>query len=444
MKRLALLTVLALVPASMALAQNSLDEEINAELDRMYQQKSSRSAPPSVQVNVQTNPTATATPYNNQVSGQTTKLAQEQATTTVQRAPITVIESSPLDDSRAEKLRKARQEAEMKTEESMVERLEKSRLDDERRRAEALFGDRYRQIMDQKSEQTTQQVIVNQNNGKQGDVIQPSAAVQAPVQAPVQVQAPPVYSEQPVIIPTRPDDKDRDERRRNHEREEEEAAYDREKMRNDKRGQKHDDDKHDEKHDDKDHFERRNYISGLLGMSEYSDAINVRGNFSVGVALGTNLSENLLVEGNFLYSSFDIQQADSGPYPLDPVFGRITKMNQYGFVSVLKYQLLHGMIRPVVGGVAGYTYRTFEDKQLAFPNNNASSHAIDLGVMAGVDVEVTKSFSIGADFRYMWNLYNRTNNSGFQQRFSQTVLQCGTPIEEISYMSFFLVGRATF
>jgi opacity protein-like surface antigen len=81
--------------------------------------------------------------------------AQQQAAPTIQqqqiyapygypvyKQPTTNIQATPLTESRTEQLRRARQDAELQTEQKIVEKLETSRMDDEKRRAEALFGDK--------------------------------------------------------------------------------------------------------------------------------------------------------------------------------------------------------------------------------------------------------------------------------------------------------------
>jgi hypothetical protein len=87
-------------------------------------------------------------------------------------------------------------------------------------------------------------------------------------------------------------------------------------------------------------------------------------------------------------------------------------MQQYNFSGGVKYEFLSGTIRPSVGGVAGYTYRNYRDKNnfgygytpgYDF-NCNGYSHAFDLGLTAGLDVRVSPDFSIGAEGRYMFNL----------------------------------------
>src|SRR5690606_26573182 len=167
--------------------------------------------------------------------------------------------------------------------------------------------------------------------------------------------------------------------------------------------------------------------------------------YALGVSLGSQLSDRLLVEGNFSLANYDVEQPDSGPFfYYDPNFPRITEMNQYSLGAMAKYQIMTGTVRPVIGGLATYSYRTFTDKQFGFDNNDASSHAIDLGLVVGLDLEISKEMSLGLDYRYMFNLYNRAQSSGFQQGFSQIYYNSDTAIEKFSYELVSLVARFTF
>lgn len=428
MKKLVVLALLAVIPASNVLAQSSIDDEINAELDRMYSSKSTRGVP-SVQVNVQTTPT------QNQVVDQ--KSAQEASNTSVQKAPVTVIEAAPLMESRSEKIRRLRQEEELKTEAKLVEKLEMSRMDDERRRVEAIFGngEKVNVNVNSPSQLTFQQSAVEQNaiNNK-GDVQQtavieqksqetqavvvdsPKAVVAQPAVQAETVKAPPVVIAEPVV--TAPavvviEDKAHVSHVNVVEVKAEEKVS-------------------------------KSYLTGLVGLGQYEDVQNVRGDYAFGLALGKKINDRTMVEGLFQYARYQVEQFDSGPYGFDPIYPRITEMNQYGFGAALKYQIIGGSFRPYVGGMAQYSYRTFTDIQFGFPNNDASSHAVDLGLLLGAEFEVSSEFAVGLDFKYLMNVYNRASNQGLQTRFSQSVYGSATPIEKLSSMITSISARFSF
>lgn len=418
----ALYLAMAVFVPVMSLAQNqySFDEEVNAELDKMYQSSQAKSvqaqtvsAAPNVQVNVnpvqetkveatqeapaqqQSSPVvATVAPQTTTTTPQTTVAPVNQAAeTAIQKQPTTIIEAAPLKESKAEILRKSRVDAEVATEQKIVEKLEQSRLEDEKRRSEALLGNK---------------LDVNQNQ-QNTDVV-----VETKVIAPVQAVAPVV--------------------------EKQESILDKDAIKNEVRASIAEMKETDKK------VEHKTYVGALLGMGEYPDVNNLRGNYSLGFSVGRNTSEHALVEGSFLYSNFDVEQRFGGIS--DPFTGttypRITEMNQYQTALAMKYSFLEGSVKPVIGGLLAYTYRTYSDKQFGSSSNNAQSHALDAGLTGGVDVAVSESFTVGLDVRYMFNITNRSQNSGLQTSFSQSLYGTDTPVEELQHMNISLVGRASF
>jgi hypothetical protein len=74
--------------------------------------------------------------------------------------------------------------------------------------------------------------------------------------------------------------------------------------------------------------------------------------------------------------------------------------------------------------------------------SSASSNALDAGVMTGASMELTDKFSVGLDFRYMWNLTYKT--SGLQTSFQQSFMNSSSPIETMNYYTVNVVGRMAF
>lgn len=180
----------------------------------------------------------------------------------------------------------------------------------------------------------------------------------------------------------------------------------------------------------------QNYFGALIGMGDYSGVNNVRGSYSLGFIMGKETRPNLNVEGSFLFSEFDVEQKDGGlvcewngclQYP------RITRMNQYQAGITAKYQPSFGIFKPYVGGAAAYSFRTFSDVQFALPNNDAQSHAIDLGLVMGLDLVLARDFTVGFDYRTFMNVFNRASSSGLQSSFARSVYNSDRAIESISY-----------
>ena len=314
------------------------------------------------------------------------KSTQGTAQTAIQEQPTTIIEDSPLSMSSAERRRRDRQSLELQTESRIVEKLEEARMEDERRRSERLF---------------------NQSFGS-GDHSQPAPQQVQVIQAPVAAPVAPVEAVKPepkVSV-----------------KEEIRAALEEMKPKEEAKPTEY-------------------YIQGLVGMGNYPDAVNVRGNVSTGFSVGIVTPERIVAEGTFQYSEFDIETMNPGYSYATPPF---KTLSQYNFSAAMKYQLFSGRVRPVVGAVAGYTYRSYRDQQTYYYSTNAgnvSTNAFDVGGLVGLDVQLTNSFSIGVDLRYMKNIAYR-ENSDYQRSF--VYQRVGKAVEELDYYMSSLVARFMF
>lgn len=295
----------------------------------------------------------------------------------VQRQATTVIEDSPVVDSRAEKMRKARQESEVHTEQKIVEKLESSRLEDEKRRADVLFGDKFEKLNQQNQNvQQTQTVEVQTQY--------------APVPPPPQQQPKIVVAPAVVPIPH------------------EEIIV-----------------KESSKSNSLSPDDKKTYILGLFGLSEFPKAANVQGQMTTGLAVGVEYKGHLLMDIGFVYAQFQKQ------YPT------VANIEQYTALGQLKFQFLSDMIKPYVGGAVSYNYRTFNE--IYSPQMSTTySYTLDSGLSAGALVEPFEDFGIGLEYRYMWNLTHKTDG------FYPNLYSNGQPIDELNYYVVSLVGRFTF
>lgn len=390
--------VIAMVPM-MSFAQ--AQDELNVELNKLYEGQ-------RVEAPVQVAVTEVAP------AGGTTQVqnVQQNLQLSVQKQPIVVIEDTPLVDSRAERLRKSRQEAELQTEQTIVEKLEQSRLEDEKRRADALFGNKLESQVAPEAVVAPVQVapinpipvvVVPQTTPQVTEVVAPVAAV----------------PEEPTLT-------------KDDIRGEVKAAIAELKTQEAPKEQK-----------------EESYFSGTLGLGEYPDAINVRGNYSAGFAVGKVIDEKLVFEGSFLYGNYDIEQIFGGFYDqfTGEYYPRITEMDQYNLAMNVKYQVFRGRLTPVVGAAVGYTYRSYTDTQFAVTDENFTSHALDAGLIAGADLKLTNSFSIGMEYKHMWNITNRQNSGlrrSFQDNNGGVYGLKSVAVEDLSYYNIGIFGRATF
>ncbi|UOF02367.1 hypothetical protein [Bdellovibrio reynosensis] len=395
-KYIYILAALSMAP-NFALAQ-SIESDVDAELDQMYSNVQAQPvAQPQAQAAIASSAPVSGQPIyilNQATPTSTAQLQQSQ----IQKQPTTVIEASPLTESRAEQIRRARQDAEVATEQRIVEKLEHSRMEDEKKRASVLFGDKFNELNNQQVQQQPVQAMPVQQVQVQ-QVEEPKENTRDIVRE--EIAAAMKVEEETAILPI-----------------------------------------------------ETKYVGGILGIGDYPDVINVKGNYALGVAFG-NKYDNFVIEGSFLYSNYTLDNNgyysninNNNYYPNAYNGGYYIPnnidVNQYTGSLAAKVQLFSGIVKPVIGGVVAYSYRTFawanDNYSYANNSNTANSHAIDIGTIVGADLEFSPKYSLGLDFRYMFNLSSRVNASNNWM----TGPQYGTPIEKLQYYVMSLVARANF
>jgi hypothetical protein len=395
-KYIYILAALSILP-QMAFAQ-SFESDVDAELDQVV------AAPKAPQAAAGIANTAPVSGQPIYILNQATPTSTAQATTSqvqqapvaqVQKQPTTVIEASPLTESRAEQIRRSRQDAELQTEQKIVEKLEVSRMEDEKKRASVLFGDKFNHLNE--TQQPVQQVPV-------APVVQAAPVVQ-PVVVPVQTVQEPKENTRDII---------REELANAMKAETAEVAP---------------------------APVESKYVAGILGIGDYPDTRNVKGNYALGVAFGKKF-DNFIVEGGFLMSNYTKEDA----FYYNTMWPRDIDVDQYTGSLAAKVQLFDGIVKPVIGGLVQYSYRKYSWKDngnnLNYVNDQtADSHAIDVGAIAGADLEFSPKYSLGFDFRYLWNLSSRINDHGNDFLSGQ---QYGTQLEKLSYYVMSLVARVNF
>ncbi|MBX2989234.1 MAG: hypothetical protein KF802_15205 [Bdellovibrionaceae bacterium] len=390
-------TLLLAMSPGMSYAQNGAFEQ---DLDREIDQISAARTNPQAAY-AQTAPAGATIAPQGSTNGQPIYILNQATPTStaqvqqaqVQKQPQVEIIGSPVAKSRAEQIRDARQQAEVETENRIVEKLEQSRIEDEKRRASMLFGGAFEQ---QSAPQPVQQVVP--------------------------VQAAPVAVAAPVVV----DNSLKEETVRSVVREELQTAM--------------------KKPEPTIPIETR-YFGAIVGIGDYPDVKNVRGNYALGASFGNIYDNSMVVEGTFLYSDYTVADFQTNPFdPYCNCYGpKMIDVHQYSGSMAVKYMFLDGLIRPIAGGLVQYSYRTYgwSKDNFGYPvkSDEVNSHAIDVGVVAGADIAFNNRFSLGFDFRYMWNVASRVNSQPYW--FTQYPY-FGTPMEKLQYYTMSLVGRVNF
>ncbi len=328
--------------------------------------------------------------------------AQVVEATPVQQQPATVVEAAPVLESKAEAMRKARQNAEIQTEQMIVEKLEEARLREEQERAQRLFGNKFESPAQQQPQQQVvtpapvQTVVVPEEKPAPAQVTIEKVEIVQPQPAPVvaEEEAPKSKLSAKSLI----------------DEEEEES------------------------------FSQRWYISGTLGGLNY-DASNVKTNMGGGFAIGVLVNERTAVEGSFIYSNHYI---DTFWNP-----GIYRELDQYDIGLNAKYYILTQRVRPYIGAGMSYISRQYHSRLV--PNSiifntaapsSEETEAINLNLMAGADFIVSDTISIGAGIDYSTNVMNR-NEFDFSNYYT-TLPENTKALEEIDFYMLKVTAKMTF
>ncbi|MBX3022371.1 MAG: porin family protein [Bdellovibrionales bacterium] len=315
----------------------------------------------------------------------------------VQAQPATVVEAAPVSESKADVMRKARQNQELQTEQKIVEKLEESRLKEEQQRAERLFGDKL-------------------NDSAPAATVAPVAQPVAPAPQPVQPQqvtiekieivqpATPVVEEKPAVVAEPVTESKLDVS------EEQESV-----------------------------FARKFFVGGVLAAPSYS-AANLKTNYGVGVTVGTQLDPNWAIEGMFLYSNHVVDTFWD--------YNLYRDMDQYDFQASAKYYILTGKLKPYLGASASYVLRQYTErlKNNSFysyaqdKSESADTHSVNVGLVAGVDFEVSDSITLGAGIDYNTPVMKKHD---FNFR-NYNLPENTKPVEEFDYTTIKVNARMTF
>lgn len=296
---------------------------------------------------------------------------------------------------RANDIRKARKNLEIGTEQKMVEKIEWSRMEDEKDRADRLFGNRLDKSYGQQEYKKEEPKVI---------VIEKPAYV-----APVQTE--PAYTAPVKHTP-------------NYEVKA-------------------------EKYETTNWWGEEVYVAPMLGSVSY-DAENVRPDSLLGVTLGSRLDSNISVEGSFLYGELEMDDYRLiGSNGLQYVAG-LKNVTQYTFGGAIKYNFVLGRFSPFIGAVGTYTMRDYQETRLG--SGTAESSAVDAGLALGADFKVAKNFSVGLEYRIMRNITNDREEEGTQyadQRAQfffpqQTAGKSMEPLEEVSQKLFLVNGKFSF
>ena len=296
--------------------------------------------------------------------------------------PTTNVEATTVKESRAEQLRKQREEVERQNESKLLERLEDERLNAEKERTEKLLAPPA--PVAAKPEQSQVQVVSSPN------------AVVVPVQQEV-ISAGNVTAAAVVINKT------------------------------------------------EENQEKNKFVVGLLGgAANYPAVGNVGGGYALGGSFEVRFPNRIGLEGTTTFSSFDVSNITNCPYcyygtPL------LTTMNQWDFSGGFNYTIFKSTLSPIIGVMLDYTRRDYSSRVTygTGATSYTGSNAFNGGFLAGFEVHASDSLIIGGELRYLINISYRTDNPA-SYGYGGVVYNVGTPIESLSYYTATLSTKLLF
>lgn len=278
--------------------------------------------------------------------------ASEASAEEMQKQPVTVIEASPLSLSKAEELRKMREQTEVETEQKLVEKLEQARMDDEKKRQSSILGS------------------ISQEKAAAEKQVEPKVEVVVPVAvAPAVIEAPKSTTIEDV---------------RNAVHEELSAV----KAENEKAAAV---------------SAPRNFVSASIGMLDYGSA-SIQTIGAAEFTFGKMFDERWAIE-------FGV--GANNAYVDDSAY-LYRKMTQYNVGVGTRFMILTGRVRPSVGFRVDYVNRDYSDfRDMAtgavYPTDQLKSWAINYGLMAGIDFSLSQNLTLGAEYRFSSNLTYQYN-----------------------------------
>lgn len=340
----------------------------------------------------------------------------------VAEQPTTVITAAPITISEAEQLRKAREKAEIETEQKIVEKLEKSRLDDEQKRLDKLFKSAEEVkpsapveasaavaaapvvVVEPKQEVGTNSEAVQTIKIEAVSTVAPEASTTVPA-ATAEAAAPTVDASPEAQVASV-------------------ATTAAEVMPSEKSEEN----------------EKKYFVGGIVSSIEYPDAFNTSSDFATGFSVGFGVAKRLQVEASFVYSA----------HTIDESYSFYKEVDQYNWMIATRYSFFNTKLTPVLGALASYTRREYTEKYdngfTTFTGpESASSNAFDFGLMLGVDFNASKNLTFGLEYKYITNLNSRYDEpEAFNRSVYQTNNKYYQTLEDIDYDMIGLTAKFAF
>jgi hypothetical protein len=318
-------------------------------------------------------------------------------TVEIVKQPTVVVEAAPLSVSKADQVRKAREQTEIETETKIVERLEQARIEDEKRRQEAILG-----------------------TLGAGTTAPAAKEVAAPVAAaPVAAQQQPQVIVVPQASAAEAQKAPSIEEVRNAVREELSASQQTTDASNVVKAKVA-----------SEIIEKRHqpfYATGTVGIVNY-DSYDIETIGALGVSVGKILNPKWSVE---LAGNFSTSYVDETAFVY-------REMDQWSVGMGTRFHIIPtSVVRPSLGFMVNYVDRTYSEPRDAGYNypyvGELHSRAVDYGFTAGIEFLLDDNFTMGAEYRYFTNLTYAMDEEVLNTPAYRNAYGYFSPIEERDY-----------
>lgn len=270
--------------------------------------------------------------------------------------PVVHVEDTSVEESTAVKMRKRREEAEVRTEQKIAENLEKARLADEKSRAKRIFGNKIQPANTQATPDPAVQPLAPQNNSRLNAIENSLSNIKTNL-----------FNQE----------------------------------------------------FDKIEQDSGKYVGLDLGTGKYvieGSRRNVTTKSAFGISTGMRVEDNpfITLEGHFLFSQHLYDSYRAGQH--NDVYEPFSQVNQYNAGLALKYDIIPFIITPRLGASIDYTFRQYSRGNVQNEDvfKKLDTHSIEVALIAGGYIQVSKNLGIEISYRQMMNVSTSARDNRYE------------------------------
>ena len=197
------------------------------------------------------------------------------------------------------------------------------------------------------------------------------------------------------------------------------------------------------------HFKKRDrtdvYIGASYNYGIFHGVRHIDNGMGTSALIGVFSNDsNLSAEFGLNYNQYNLGffQNPIGYHTVPSYFNQYNHLEEYSGSISAKYSLFDRAIKPTIGLISAFRYRTYFSNP-HYNSNFVSLMGIDVGFSAGLEFHIGSSFSIGTDIRYMRNLHYMANDFATNHYLGRSYLGFNNN-EHLDYILFGFATRLLF